>query len=549
MSSINRLKVALVGVFDTPLAVPEVPALLRQQVLQLEKSLGSAGALHPPRDRMKEAVALFRRSRALTTLSEGRLVCFGCAERFASGEPALIEDRHAFPQLIYQVDEYLPEPRSFRRCYRGLLHTYFSYDGEGASTPGPGRENWSDLRSYLQKRLSAIRAEGLRPDWVDAIETNGNLLSPDPASRYANKLLDGDGEEVNALRSRLEIKDGSWLIRKLILAQIEAATRESHSRFSSRTEGLLKLLEGHPALENEGLGLLLDRYAEIRDPPQHAVLRDRAVLTWGNPTFSRYSTEWSRVSPAAKQMISTWATLDIIREFFEVLSEDRQTDQRRVEFWQRYHEQINGMYFALGSAARNARDADAKRVRAKMGDHLLTLKRAGSSSNNAFIMLMGDIVAVEFGLKGNACYLYEKGSLPFALRGEVTGEELRGADHLERLTHMDSSYEPWEEKFATALSARGIRATAAAVMAPIVRRHADPPRSVRADRETGRGLTKYALERFVREHQLVWSDLTDQGGFISVISSQQTGSIADTLKSWGFSYSERRLAWYRRGWE
>jgi hypothetical protein len=246
-------------------------------------------------------------------------------------------------------------------------------------------------------------------------------------------------------------------------------------------------------------------------------------------------------------MIAAWATLDIIRQFFEVLSDDRQTDKRRLEFWQRYHEQIQGVYFALGSAAMNARDADSRRIREQMGDHLLTLKRGGNVSNNAFIMQMGDVVAVEFGVKGNACYLYKKSALPFVLRGEVTPEELRSADSLDRLTHADG-YNKWEEKFATALARLGIHPTAGlhprTRTGPAQGRTQELPQYRPADS----GFSRQAMHQFLKEHALMVVDNTQKGGIISVMTSQETGLVATTLKGWGFSFSRNRELWWRKGW-
>jgi hypothetical protein len=390
----------------------------------------------------------------------------------------------------------------------------------------------------------------MQPEWAEMIEDHADLLTEDPVSRYARKLLEGDPEEVNQIKSKLEIQDGSWLMHRLILAQIAAATRESDVSFGSRTNALLRLLEKHPLLENAGLALILDRYAAIRLREPNTVLRDRAVSSWGNPTFRRHSPQWSRVSESAKEMIAKWAKLDIIKEFFEILSEDRLTDQRRLKFWQRYHEQIDGMYFALGSTALNAQDADAKRVRTKMGEHLLVLKRGGSPSNNAFIMLMGEIVVVEFGLKGNACFFYKKEGLPFSLRYEVSGdgEGLRSPNHLERLIHKDSSFQTWEDKFEAALQARDIRTRARASPRSQAPRVAAPDLQETSDAGSSNNFSRRALEAFVREHQLVVADNTDRGGNVWVISPAQSGPIANVLRSWGFSYSDKRQSWWRKDW-
>jgi hypothetical protein len=549
MSSIDRLQQAIVQALNVALESPQIPKVLTEQLKALEGALSGAGAGQPPRDRMREAIEHFRRTGEVGTLGNTRLICYGCADRFAPTEPPLIEELRSFPILLRSVDDYFEEPRAFRRCYRGLLRAYFAYDGDGDTTPANGRENWRELRSYLSRKRIAVRVAGFQQEWAEALEANINLLTDDPVSRYAKNLLNGDAEEVNQIKARLEIQGGSWLMRRLILAQILEGTRESDRGFRARTERLLALLEGHSLLENEGLALILERYARIRSPEQHPALRDCAIRTWGNPTFRRHSPEWSRVSETTKQMIAAWATLDIIREFFEVLSDDRRTDQRRLKFWQRYHEQIEDMYFALGSAALYGRDPDRQRVRKKMGDRLLVLKSGGTPSNNAFIMLMGDIAVVEFGVKGNACYIYKRSDLPFSLRGDVSGDGLKSRNHLERLTHMDG-HQTWEEKFGAALAIRGVQPSASDRSSTSSKRDYRPatqPGSSGGGAEAA-GFNRSTLEKFVREHQLVWVDHTDKGGNISVISSQESGAIADALRAWGFSFSQKRWVWWRKGW-
>jgi len=546
VSSIAKLRVTLAEVLKLPLATPVIPALLERELQELSKIVAAGGGSQPPRDRMQEAIMNFRRFGEFQGLAEARLACFGSAEHFAPREPALIEDRQEFPRLLNAVDKYSDEPRPFRRCYRGLLHVYFLYDGESAPIP-EAQSNWLELRDFLHRKEPAIRVEGFQPDWAKAIQTNKNLLTSDPAARYAKKLLEGDSSEVDELRAHLEIQQGSWLMRKLVLAQIALACNEPDLTFRGRVDALLGLVKKDELLANQGLALILDRYVRMANRPQQARLLESAISQWGNPTFRKNAPKWSWASDAAKSMISSWATLDLIRRFFEVLSEDRKTDQRRVEFWQRYHEQIDRMYFALGSSAMRSRDADIDKLRKEMGDRLLFLKQAGNPSNNAFIMVMGKLVAVEFGIKGNACYLYREDALPFSLRGTLTGEDLRSEDRIARLLHMDSKGMDWEEKFAHELSTNGVH-------------HGGPSRGRRLDQTQDRGAPKSRqsaeadrfsrkrFERFAEEHSLDFIDNTRIGGSIKVKLTDTSGALAEILKKWGFRYSENRQFWWRKDW-
>jgi hypothetical protein len=547
---VARLRASLSEALGQTLEFPEIPTLLEKELEQLRRMVAAAGALVPPRDRMREAVENFWRYGEFQSLIEARLVCFGCADRFAGAKPALIEDRRAFPRFLGAVDQYSQTPRPFRRCYRGLLHAYFSYDGEGQGTSDVGRENWRELRTYLQDREPAIRVSGPQPDWAETIQGNTNLLTADPASRYAQKLLEGDTSEVDQLRARLEVNAGSWLMRKLILAHITLACEQTDHRFRVRVDALLSLLQSDPIVADEGLAMIVDRYANIPNRTQHGLLLETAIGRWGNPTFKRNAAAWHRASLAARSMIAGWATLDLIKRFFEILSDDRRTDRRRVEFWQKYHDQIQLMYFALGSAAMASRDADIVRLRKDMGDQLIRLKRAGDRSNNAFIMMLGDLVVVEFGVKGNACFLYKNQSIPFDLRAGLTLEELKSDDNLARLTHADRGGQDWEEKFADALSSNGVRAGTPARRQPAQNPESSLTRGPRDSRRDVSGtFNRDAFQRFVREHSLAVVDNTHVGGILKVMTDAQEGSVASALERWRFEYSDKRHFWWRRGWE
>jgi len=551
MSAVTQLIESLRNALSVELERPAVPPALQREIERLEHGMRTGGG-RPPSDRMRAAVSLFRSTQDAAGLAEARLVCFGCVEREAPPQPLLIEEERAFPRLLEVVERYVSEPRAFRRCYRGLLHAYFSYDVEAEAVSETGRRNWEALRTYLETRMLAIHVEGTAPEWVETIAEHRNLLTQDPASRYAAALLNGESAELDQIRSRLEISQESWLPRRMVLAQIERAVQEGDHIFKGRINGLLKMLEGYDLLVEKALSLILNRYAELRAPQEHAALRDFSVGRWGNPWFERKAANWSRVTPVARQLVVGWLKLDLIREFFATLSDDRAADQRRVEFWKRYHEQIHDMYFALGSVARYARGPDAVRLHQRMGNHLLSLRKGGGSANNAFIMIIGDLVAVEFGTKGNACYLYGRDALPFMLSGEVAGdrEGLKADRHLDRLRHIDSGYETWEAKFARALSARGIKIDEprSAPSAPSA-----PPPSLPPKREERppppTSLTPATLGAFARTLRVNWVDHSQVAGNVTVFYDKELGAAADQLRKWGFQFSEQRSRWWRKGWK
>ena len=89
-------------------------------------------------------------------------------------------------------------------------------------------------------------------------------------------------------------------------------------------------------LRDEIYSTLLDRYAQLANPVVNPELRDAVVASWKNPWLPLNASAWGRVTPTAKQMVTSWLKLELIHQFFEVLSEDGRQDKRRFEFWRGY---------------------------------------------------------------------------------------------------------------------------------------------------------------------------------------------------------------------
>src|SRR6516165_4982183 len=199
------------------------------------------------------------------------------------------------------------------------------------------------------------------------------------------------------------------------LGQIDAATRKDDATFQQYLPGLLDLLAKHPLAINAGVAKLLTRYRTCRTVTIHPGLRDFTVAQWGNPWLSLNRAKWSLVGDDARAMVADWLKLVLIQQFFSLLAADGTNDTRRLKFWERYHDSIDDMYFALGDTARWHRGADFQDIRKKMAGRLLNLHSAGPPNNNAFIMCIGNFVVVEFGITGNACYIFRRDQLPLGL--------------------------------------------------------------------------------------------------------------------------------------
>lgn len=423
-------------------------------LLALEKQVKSGGRNDEPKDLQIEAVRRFWKIGHVDTLREARLVAFGLAVTPWEDRRSLMEDKRLFGSALDAVDAWQGAPRQYRKCYQGLVRSYFDYDGMGRSTPDVGKVNWHQLRDYLNSNAASIRDASLNPDWVSCTLSNTGLFTETPCAAYGPDLLAGNSDLVGEIRKLLGISDGSWFTRELIIAQIRQATQLGDQAFHAAVSGLLRLLDGNEVLRDRGLQILLDRYALIPHTPHHPSLRDYAVACWGNPWLPSNQDRWGGVQTAARQMVSNWLKLEFIELFFTKLAQDGLSDTRRVKFWAKYVPAIEEIHFALGPHAMYSRERDFVELRDKLKGLIVPLQD-NIAANNAFIMTMGDLVAVEFSGASNAFYGYSvKNRLPFDLtqpvRTPVDGQNsLKNSSKALYLRHQDNvlGFNGWEGRF------------------------------------------------------------------------------------------------------
>jgi hypothetical protein len=422
---------------------------------ELEKRARSGGSNYEPRDLQVEAVKRFWDTGEFASLREARLVSFGLAVRPWNDRRCLMEEPERFGAALSGLREWESSPRQFRKCYQGLVRSYFDYDGLGRDVPATGQRNWRQLQAYLGEKAKLIRDATVNPDWVGCALENKGLFSETPCAAYAQDLLDGREDKVKHVRELLGITDASWFTRELVLSQIARACGLDHATFSKMVGRLIALLGGNEVLRDRGLQMMLDRYARVPQTPQHPGLKDYSVNAWGNPWLPSNEHRWGGVTKEARQMVGDWLKLEFIELFFTKLAQDGLSDTRRVKFWAKYVPLIENIYFALGTHAMYSRERDFVELRTKLKGLTVSLED-NKPFNNAFVMTMGDLVAVEFSGESNAFYGYSvKRSLPFDLSKPVRSAPVNGKNSLKNdarvlyLRHQDNvhGYSDWEDRF------------------------------------------------------------------------------------------------------
>lgn len=516
----------------------------------------SGGKGHLAEDHQLDAVRRFWESQEIVTFRDAYLLSWGLCLPHRLNGPCVMEDRLRFQRVLDGVDIWIAKPSAYRRCYQGLVKSYFTYDGLSDNAPSGAKNNWRLLREYLRDKYKFIRDQRSNPDWVEIAIGNQQLFGDRPCDTYVNALLKGDASAIDYLCEQLGIAKASWFLRELVLAQVVAATKLGDTQFQAFIPRLLDLLASNEVLRDRGLIPILDRYVKVPGGHLHQGLRDASVQWWGNPWLPSNTSHWGGVVPAARTMIADWLKLEFIETFFTKLAEDGLGDKRRMNFWKRYVQSIGHIEFALGSTARNSRERDLVALRKKMTGLICELDASGT--NNAFIMTMGNLVAVEFSGMGNALYGYDaQRALPFdtstmlRLPGEVKNSLKQQSKSIMRLRHQDGihNWDKWEEMFeATLRKEFGIEPDKQTFGKPTRVRASVPtpvPGMLAGQQATGVTLpySRSVLNKFANTQGLQVDDKTAQGGSLWVRTEADDPHVTKMLTRWGFHHKPGKGWW------
>lgn len=516
----------------------------------LQSRSRTAGSGTVPEDLQIAAVRRFWESQSVQSFRDAYQLSWAlCVPHKLDGE-CILDDRNRFQKILSSVSTWESRPTAFRRCYQGLLKSYFTYDP--SSAPSDGRQNWGQLREFLNLRSNSIKDSRANPDWVNTATGNTQLFGENPCEPYVDALLRGDNSAIDHLCDQLGIAHTSWFLRELILAQVHGATKLGNAQFVGLMPRLLDLLRGNEVLRDRGMVLVLDRYAKVPGQQLNQGLRDSSVLWWGNPWLPSNETRWGGVAEPARSMVSDWLKLEFIETFFTKLAEDGMGDRRRMDFWKRYVKSIDSIQFALGSFARTSRERDFVMLRKKMAGLICELDASGA--NNAFVMTMGKLIVVEFSGMGNALYGYDAQShipfdttKPLRLGVDLPNSLKHKKERILWLSHQDGihGWDAWEPMFEATLTKEfGIAPEGHA--ARLTRASVPSPESIRQTQSNG-SFSVAALTQFAQENGLFVEDKTKLGGNLWVRTrgaDVTTKAVQQQLALWGFN---QRLGkgWFR----
>ncbi len=582
---LDQLKRALDSASSRALARTLPPVDLSSTIKKLSRIIGQGSGDFCPPDRIKEASQMFWKDPVVKDINQARYVAFGLSgKHFPNGTSMFDQTEHLSHFLSDDrgIGQWKKEAKWFRRPVQGLVASYFAYDPTIATETS--LDNWRFLRNYIKSNLRNLTSK-TDPDWVLECEKHPELFTDKPGQVFAKDLLEGKQEEFEVTAESLMIGENSWFLRDLIFSQIDYASRLSDREFSDLLIRLIDLVSNHRQIQDNALALILNRYATSSICPHNVPLKDTVVSLWGNPWLRSSDKRWPAiVTDKSKSLITQWLKSEFIEAFFTKMAEDGTSDQRRLKFWMGYLDSINTVQFALGTRALNDRDPDMRVLRKKM-DGLITPIANSNAITNAFVMTMGNVIAVEFSDAG-ALYLYDANSgMPFDLSEPVTltvngPNSLKNREYGEWYRHQDNvhGYANWEDRLAETLSrppfnisrstskaSRGHSTFSESTFKPYPqestvpasndqRRTPEPSNIHEPPLEQKNSSLEWSdyigskfdltkLYKLAQWHGLTIDDFRERNGNLWIRADKSNTDLNRVMLSWGFKYKEKKGWW------
>ena len=449
----NRLRAEFSGTHRNDAVPWGNPKVMTEVLKQIRRDVGGDAMDKPDDNRLQKTLNSFARKQKVNSFNELKYVCYGITVPLGDEQWRIIDREPLFKAVLSLVEDHSQYPKQFRRCYQGLLSSYFGFV-HGQDGLGEADRRWVSLRGYLASNLSPLikvsSKRGTLPVWLETLQQHKNLLTDQPCKRYAEALSKDDTTELKGVCAGLGIPGNSWVWDEALLAYVRLVCEADESYFKRKLTSVLTLINGQAslklpfALSVKSTAMLVKRYARCADKPEHPGLRDTCLEWIGNPWLKKTAWDAHVNDEPARQMINSWLKQRLIRDFFELLAADGAADLRRLNYWLKWEEKISDMWFVLGTEARFNRTASFKDLRKRMEGRYRYLID-NNVQNNAFVMRIGPLLVIEFGVTGNACYVFAAADFKADLDQMEfdVNHDLKQKLHATRLTHQAS----WEPKF------------------------------------------------------------------------------------------------------
>jgi hypothetical protein len=337
------------------------------------------------------------------------------------------------------VNSYFAEWRTMKNplAVEGLLTSAF----ERHNAKNPVVQKWLASKAVFSERAAEFLSEKicsdqkavddvLREHYVGQLTKLGMSIRASAAKSACEYLRRVEGRQ-----------DNEWSLRYLQWTTEKVLSDLTLPDAFSEAVGSLILSDS--AKRSEGFQRALRSYVQ-----NHKRL--------GDPRLRESARNWRSIAPEAAQRYWSWLARDSIVFFFNTILPNNSGNQRRKDFWLRYHDRIKDFQVAVS-------EADVWKVKANQkSTDLLYYSLVAHPTTSAFLMSFegygGHFLVIEFSETGNAAYIYNIAD--FESRGLTlrTGQFSVKNDLKFNTTHRIFHNAYWERKAAYKLSSEfGIR--------------------------------------------------------------------------------------------
>ncbi|TIC80324.1 EH signature domain-containing protein [Crenobacter intestini] len=535
---------------------------LRARVEQVKQQFGLAIAPPiPPRQLRINALHKLRTQPEAVTARDWRLISWGLVDECGNAGRALA-DGSLYPRIAKHFEQEINGGSLSRKSWLGLVSSYLAHMPEG----GGERKHWVQLRKLVLDGFHKIRQGKQREcAWVELVGRHLDLFTDDAGATLGEAMFEGRQQVVDELKSFLQIPSESWLWTAILGAHLKRVVALDDDGFVSRIDGMLDWADRHPHSIDPILSGLLTRYerSERLKAKPYPRLKSVSLEAWGSPQIGRHKGRWSVcVEDRVSKMVMRWFAKEDLETFFSLLRDEEEADERRLNYWLRYVDQMTYTRIVIGRNALNNQSSDFCEFRAHNKGRFSELA-GGFAADNAFIMQIGDFVFVEFSKVGNACYFYINNRIPFEMdaRSLHINSDLKAHIdvgvrdvHNNRFTHARE----WEINADSIMSKLGIAVPGAVSFTMKASEYAES-KSIRSHARAAPAIKKTAVqgstfERFdivgeVRKlasaagyDDLRFEDFRPKGGALWV-RSPELRKIDARLKDLGFKYKKNGGYW------
>lgn len=252
LERLNRslsLAIASMGIGGGKFGYPEEVA---KQAVEAEKLFQGYAKSNPSKEDAYSAALSFLKGHPLDAWQRDMVATvLAMPIRELSGTVVLASPK--FPELLAFYEDEARRGDLWRLTWHGLLTSYFAFDPL-VTEKGQASQGWSELRNFLERTWPLInRQAGTQyvPDWVDVIRCEPEVLTEQPAEKYARAYLDGDTGPTDRIAAELGIPPSSWFWHFLVLGAVRRATNDNDTVFRRLIPRLIQLIESKPAFRDE----------------------------------------------------------------------------------------------------------------------------------------------------------------------------------------------------------------------------------------------------------------------------------------------------------